>query len=63
MKILIVGSKGFIGSHCVDFFSQEHEVWECDVVMDYDNPHSFQHKALSYHSLPQTLPYDLRGTL
>lgn len=39
MKILIVGSKGFIGSHCVDFFSQEHEVWECDVVMDYDNPH------------------------
>ena len=38
MKILIVGSKGFIGSHCVDFFSKENEVWECDVIMDYDNP-------------------------
>lgn len=38
MKILIVGSKGFIGSHCVDYFSNDHEVWECDVIMDYDNP-------------------------
>lgn len=38
MKILIVGSRGFIGSHCVDFFSKEHEVWECDVVLDYNNP-------------------------
>ncbi len=35
MKILIVGSKGFIGSHCVDYFSKKHEVWECDVIMDY----------------------------
>ena len=38
MKILIVGSKGFIGSHCVDYFSQEHEVWGCDVVLDYNTP-------------------------
>lgn len=38
MKILIVGSKGFIGRHCVDFFSKENEVWGCDVVMEYDNP-------------------------
>ena len=38
MKILIVGSKGFIGSHCVDYFSRSHEVWECDVVLDYNNP-------------------------
>lgn len=36
MKILVVGSKGFIGSHCVDFFSKEHEVWGCDVVIDYN---------------------------
>ena len=35
MKILIVGSKGFIGSHCVDYFSKEHEVWGCDVIIDY----------------------------
>lgn len=37
MKILIVGSKGFIGSHCVDFFSRQHEVWGCDVVLDYNS--------------------------
>ncbi len=39
MKILIIGSKGFIGSHCVDYFSSKHEVWECDVILDYNNPH------------------------
>lgn len=39
MKMLIVGSKGFIGSHCVDFFSQSHEVWGCDVVLDYNASH------------------------
>lgn len=38
MKILVVGSKGFIGSHCVDYFSHEHEVWGCDVVLDYNTP-------------------------
>ena len=38
MKILIVGSRGFIGSHCVDYFSHEHEVWGCDVVLDYNTP-------------------------
>ncbi|MBL4663625.1 MAG: SDR family oxidoreductase, partial [Flavobacteriaceae bacterium] len=41
MKILIIGSKGFIGSHCVSFFSKEHEVWECDVVSDYVTPKYF----------------------
>ena len=41
MKILIVGSKGFIGSHCVNFFRKENEVWECDVVADYSNPNYF----------------------
>lgn len=38
MKILIIGSRGFIGSHCVDHFSRKHEVWECDVVIDYNRP-------------------------
>lgn len=38
MKILIVGSKGFIGSHCVDYFSKLHDVWECDVILEYNNP-------------------------
>lgn len=38
MKILIIGSKGFIGSHCVDYFSQGYEVWGCDVILDYNTP-------------------------
>ncbi|MCG2613979.1 NAD-dependent epimerase/dehydratase family protein [Terrimonas sp. NA20] len=37
MKILIIGSKGFIGSHAVNYFSQKPDVecWGCDVVTDY----------------------------
>lgn len=37
MKILIVGSKGFIGTHLVEYLRQkpDHEVWGCDVVADY----------------------------
>lgn len=38
MKILVIGSKGFIGSHCVDYFSKANEVWGCDVVLDYNTP-------------------------
>jgi len=41
MKILIIGSKGFIGSHCVAFFLKEHQVWQCDVVVDYVTPNYF----------------------
>jgi len=37
MKILIVGSKGFIGSHLFDYLSDQdnYEIWGCDVVTDY----------------------------
>ena len=36
MKILIVGSKGFIGSHAERYFQRQgDEVWGCDVVVDY----------------------------
>lgn len=38
MKILVVGSRGFIGSHCVDYFAKEHDVWGCDIVIDYNIP-------------------------
>lgn len=38
MKILIIGAKGFIGSHCVEYFSKENEVWQCDIVVDYNTP-------------------------
>ena len=36
MKLLIVGSKGFIGSHAEDHFKKKgHEIWGCDVIIDY----------------------------
>ncbi|MBL4651471.1 MAG: SDR family oxidoreductase [Flavobacteriales bacterium] len=41
MKILVIGSKGFIGSHCVNYFSKQYEVWGCDVVTDYNTINYF----------------------
>jgi len=36
MKVLIIGSKGFIGSHCVQYFRNNGNiVHECDVAVDY----------------------------
>ena len=34
MNILIIGSKGFIGSHCVDHFSKKHLVFTADILPD-----------------------------
>lgn len=43
MKILIIGSKGFIGTHAVSYFLQkQYEVWECDVVVDYTSKQYIQ---------------------
>ncbi|HNP34081.1 MAG TPA: NAD-dependent epimerase/dehydratase family protein [Flavobacterium sp.] len=43
MKILIIGSKGFIGSYAVKFFKQQNfEVLSCDVVTDYNDKNYFQ---------------------
>lgn len=36
MKILIVGSKGFIGSRMLQVLEKEYEVWGCDVFTDYN---------------------------
>jgi len=33
MKILIIGSKGFIGSHCVNYFAEkQYEIFEADIL-------------------------------
>lgn len=39
MKVLIIGSKGFIGSHAYRYFSSQpgYECWSCDVVVDYND--------------------------
>ncbi|MGF1533469.1 MAG: NAD-dependent epimerase/dehydratase family protein [Bernardetiaceae bacterium] len=40
MQILVIGSEGFIGSHCVDFFrGQGHQVQAADIVERGDRPH------------------------
>jgi dTDP-glucose 4,6-dehydratase/UDP-glucose 4-epimerase len=35
MKLLIIGSKGFIGSHCLSQLRSRHEVFGCDIFTDY----------------------------
>ena len=43
MKIIIIGSKGFIGSHCYSYFSELPgiEAYGADVVVDYNDPNYF----------------------
>jgi UDP-glucose 4-epimerase len=41
MKIFIIGSKGFIGSHLFLYFGQKHETWGCDVFTDYNEKNFF----------------------
>jgi UDP-glucose 4-epimerase len=36
MKILIIGARGFIGSHAYHFFSKDHQVWGADVLTSGD---------------------------
>ena len=61
MNILIIGSKGFIGSHCVKYFSKKHNVWECDVVTDYVNKNYFIIDATNadYSNIFQEQQFDL----
>ncbi|MEZ4874058.1 MAG: NAD-dependent epimerase/dehydratase family protein [Flavobacteriaceae bacterium] len=61
MNILIIGSKGFIGSHCVQYFSQSAEVWECDVVTDYVNQRYFLIDATNanFEEVFQSQPFDV----
>ena len=47
MNILIIGSKGFIGSHCLEYFSGSHTVFGCDIVKDEASPHYFPIAASS----------------
>jgi dTDP-glucose 4,6-dehydratase/UDP-glucose 4-epimerase len=61
MNILIIGSKGFIGSHCVDYFKKNNNVYQCDVVVDYN---TLQYKQIDatnadYHLVFQQLQFDV----
>ena len=61
MKILIIGSKGFIGRHCVSYFGKHNEVWGCDVVNDYNNNKYFlvDGTSASYSEVFQHHDFDI----
>lgn len=61
MKILIIGSKGFIGSHLVSYFEREHEVWQCDVVTDYTSNRYMLIDASNsdFNEIFETQPFDV----
>jgi UDP-glucose 4-epimerase len=43
MKILVIGSKGFIGNHLLDFFrARGNDAYGCDVVVEYNDAKYFQ---------------------
>jgi UDP-glucose 4-epimerase len=61
MKVLIIGAKGFIGSHCVAYFSKKHQVWQCDVVNDYvtENYSVIDATNADYSDVFQTQKFDV----
>ena len=63
MKILIIGSRGFIGHHLFSYFSEiGHEVWGTDVVDDYINKERYFLIDVSnsdYGSVFQSTEFDL----
>jgi UDP-glucose 4-epimerase len=63
MKILIIGSKGFIGQHLKKFLiSKGHEVWGADVVVDYAHPEQYfliDASNADYHFIFEERSFDL----
>ncbi|MEO6287389.1 MAG: SDR family oxidoreductase [Dyadobacter sp.] len=63
MKVLIIGSKGFIGAHVADYFSSlpDTEVFECDVMVDYEKVNYFLIDATNsdYQNIFQNNPFDV----
>ena len=61
MKILIIGSKGFIGSHCVSYFEKHNEVHTCDVMVDYvsSNYHLVDSTNADYSDIFQNHTFDV----
>jgi len=62
MKILVLGSKGFVGSHVWTYFKSRPniEVYGADVVVDYNTPNYFQLDASNadFKSLYETNNFD-----
>lgn len=62
MKILVIGSKGFIGSHVLEYFKQKGEdVMGCDVVTDYETQDYIQIDATNsdFHFVFENHTFDI----
>ena len=63
MKVLIIGSKGFIGQHLRKYLiSEQHEVWGADVVVDYVHPENYfliDASNSDYHFIFQEQVFDI----
>jgi UDP-glucose 4-epimerase len=62
MNILIIGSKGFIGSNAFTYLKQSgHDVWGCDVVVDYTSKHYYliDPSNSDFHSVFESQSYDV----
>lgn len=62
-KILIIGSKGFIGTHLTAHLeSLGYEVWGADVIVDYENPdhyHLIDASNPGFHEVFKNEKYDI----
>lgn len=62
MNILVIGSKGFIGSHTKSYYDQsEHMVWGCDVIVDYieERYYLIDSTNADFHSVFENQNFDL----
>ena len=61
MKILVIGSAGFIGGYCSAYLQKENDVWECDIFPPKDNPKYLRVEKVNtnYFSLFKTQKFDL----
>lgn len=62
-KILIIGSKGFIGSNTYNYFGAlgDYESWACDVVIDYIDDHYFliDSSNSDFNEVFESIPFDI----
>lgn len=61
MKILIIGSSGFIGSYCYSYFNEAHDVWKCDIHNQHHDNHFFlvNEDSPNFNPIFQSHKFDL----
>ena len=63
MKILLIGSKGFIGQHLKKYFiSRQHQVWGADVIVEYAHAEQYfliDASNADYHAVFQEQVFDI----